>query len=154
MGIGIVAGRGFTEQDRAGAPGVVIINETMARRLFPGENPLGKRLRRGTGAPPLEIIGVARDIKHHDLTETPIPHFVMPALQQGYYGYTNFVARVKGSSADLIPSVRGEMLALDPALQVSGVAPMSEQIGKALSAMRLASTLIGVFGLVALLLAG
>jgi putative ABC transport system permease protein len=154
MGIGIVAGRGFTEQDRAGAPGVVIINETMARRFFPGENPLGKILRRGHGAPPLEIIGVARDIKHHDLTETPNPHFDLPALQQGYNGYTNFIARVKGSAANLIPSVRGEILTLDPTLQTDGVAPMSSQIGSALSALRLASTLIGAFGLVALLLAG
>lgn len=153
MGIGIVAGRGFTEQDRAGAPGVVIINETMARRLFPGENALGKRLRLGTNAPPLEIIGVARDIKHHDLTETPIPHFDLPALQRGYDSYTNFVVRVKGRAADLIPSVRGELLALDSMLSVSGINPMSEQIGKAISGMRLASSLIGVFGLVALLLA-
>jgi predicted permease len=154
MGIGIVAGRGFTEQDRAGAPGVVIINETMARRFFSGENPLGKILRLGPGAPPLEIIGVARDIKHHDLTESPIPHFDLPALQRGYDGHTNFVARVKGRAADLIPSARGEMLALDPTLPVDGLASMSEQIGRALSALRLASTLIGVFGLLALLLAG
>jgi predicted permease len=154
MGIGMVAGRGFTEQDRAGAPGVAIINETMARRLFPGENALGKRLRLGTGAPPLEIIGVARDIKHHDLTETPIPHFDLPALQRDYDGYTNFVVRVKGRAADLIPSVRGELLALDSTLSVSDISPMSEQVGKAISGMRLASTLIGIFGLVALLLAG
>jgi predicted permease len=153
MGIRVVAGRGFTEQDRAGAPGVVIINETMARRFFPGENALGKRLRRGTGAPPLEIIGVARDIKHHDLTEEPIPHFDLPALQQGYGGYTNFVVRVKGRAADLVSTVRDEMLALDPSLPVWDISPMSEQVGKALSGMRLASTLIGVFGLVALLLA-
>ncbi len=153
MGIGIVAGRGFTERDRAGAPGVVIINETMARRFFPGESALGKRLRLGTGAPPLEIIGVARDIKHHDLTETPIPHFDLPALQRDYDSYTNFVVRVKGRAADLVPSVRGEMLALDTSLPANDITPMSEQIGKALSAMRLASTLIGVFGLVALLLA-
>jgi putative ABC transport system permease protein len=153
MGIGIVAGRGFTEQDRAGTPGVVIINETMARRFFSGENSVGKILRLGPGAPPLEIIGVARDIKHHDLTESPIPHFDLPALQRDYDGYTNFVARVKGRAADLIPSARGEMLALDPTLPVDGVASMSELVGHTLSALRLASTLIGVFGLLALLLA-
>ena len=154
MGIGIVAGRGFTEQDRAGAPGVVIVNETMARRLFPGENALGKTLRLGKGAPPLEIIGVARDIKHHDLTETPIPHFDAPALQRSYDGYTNFVVRAKRRAADLIPTVRGELLALDSSLPADNINSMSDQVGKALSAMRLASTLIGVFGLVALLLAG
>src|SRR5262249_40322698 len=154
MGIGIVAGRGFTESDRAGAPGVVIINETMARRFFPGENPLGKIMRLGPGAPPLEIIGVARDIKHHDLTEKPIPHFDLPPLQRGYNAQPSFAARVKGRAADLIPSARGEILALDPGLDVDGVAPMSEQVGRTLSGLRLASTLIGVFGLLALLLAG
>jgi predicted permease len=154
MGIGMVAGRGFTEQDRAGAPGVVIINETMARRFFPGENPLGKVLRLGRGNPPLEIVGVARDIKHHDLTEASIPHFDLPALQRNYDGYTNFVARVKGRATDLIPSARSEMLALDPTLRVDGVTSIFEQLGQSLSALRLASTLIGVFGLVALLLAG
>ncbi len=153
IGIGIVAGRGFIEQDRKGAPGVVIINETMARRFFPGEAALGKILRLGMGAPPLEIIGVASDIKHHDLTETPIPHFDLPALQRDYDGYTNFVVRVKGRAADLVSTVRAEMLALDPSLPASGINPMSEQVGKALSAMRLASTLISVLGLVALLLA-
>jgi predicted permease len=154
MGIRIIAGRGFTEQDRAGAPGVVIINEMMARLFFQGENPLGKILRLGPGAPPLEIIGVARDIKYHDLAETPIPHFDLPALQRDYDGYTNFVARVRGRAAILIPSVRDEMLALDPAFDVDEVATMSESIGRSLSALRLASTLIGVFGLLALLLAG
>jgi ABC-type antimicrobial peptide transport system permease subunit len=133
---------------------VVIINETMARRFFPGENPLGKIMRLGTGATPLEIIGVARDIKHHDLTEAPIPHFDLPALQRGYDGYTNFVVRVKGRATDLIPSARGVLHALDPTLPSDGVATMSELIGHALSALRLASTLIGVFGLVALSLAG
>ncbi len=154
MGIGIVAGRGFTEQDRVGAPGVVIINETMAQRFFPGESALGKRLRLGTGMPLLEIIGIARNIKHHDLTETPIPHFDLPALQRDYDGYTNFVVRAKGSATNLIPGVRRELLALDPLLPMSGISSISEQVGKTLSGIRLASTLIGVFGLVALLLAG
>jgi ABC-type antimicrobial peptide transport system permease subunit len=126
----------------------------MAKRFFPGEDPLGKIMRLGPGAPPLEIIGVARDIKHHDLTEKPIPHFDLPALQRGYDASPSFVARVKVSAANLSPSARVEILALDPALDVDGVAPMSEQVGRALSALRLASTLIGVFGLLALLLAG
>jgi predicted permease len=153
MGIAIAQGRGFTDHDRTGAPGVVIINETMARRLFPGENAIGKKLSLKTGGTPLEVIGVARDVKHHDLTETPIPHFDLPALQRGYDSYTNLVVRVRGQAANLIPSVRTEILALDPTLAVSQIKPMSAQIGNAVAATRLASTLISVFGLVALLLA-
>src|SRR5262249_32094120 len=69
MGIKIVAGRGFTEQDREGTPGVVIINEALAKLLFPGEDALGRRLSLATNGPPLEIVGITRDIKHHELTE-------------------------------------------------------------------------------------
>jgi ABC-type antimicrobial peptide transport system permease subunit len=97
------------------------------------------------------VIGISRDIKHHDLTETPIPHFDLPALQQKYSSYTNFVLRVRGG--DLTPVVRNELMSLDPSLSTEDISPMSEQIGKALSALRLASSLIGVLGAAALMLA-
>ena len=153
MGIKILQGRGFTEQDRAGAPGVVIINETMARRIFPGENAVGKRLRLGTNRPSLEIIGVAGDIKHHELTEAPLPHFDLPSLQRNYNSYTNLLIRTNGSATALIPAVRRELRALDAAAPVFVVKTMAEQIGDALAALKLASTLTGLFGVLALLLA-
>ena len=153
MDITIVQGRGFTDQDRDGSPGVIIINETMAQRLFPGQKALGQRLSLRTGTPTLEIIGIARDVKHHDLTETPIPHFDLPALQRGYASYTNLILRASGSAEDLIPSARGELLTVDPSLETDPIKPMSANIGNALAATRLASTLIAIFGLVALLLA-
>lgn len=153
MGISIVEGRGFTEYDREGSPPVVIINETLAQRLFPGEKALGKRVTLKTNSPGLEIIGITRDVKHHELTETPIPHFDLPALQRGYDSYTTLVLRTKGSPANAIPEVRNLLLGLDPSLDLRDTAPMSTQIGETLAATRLASTLIGIFGLVALLLA-
>jgi predicted permease len=153
MGIEIVQGRGFTDQDREGAPGVVIVNEALAQRLFPGESALGKKLTLGTDKPGLEIVGITRDIKHHDLTEAPLPHFDLPALQRGYSSYTNYVVRTHGSAQDLVPAVRSQMLALDPSLPVKDISPMSAQIDNTLAATRLASTLISIFGLVALLLA-
>lgn len=153
MGIKFVEGRGFTDQDRTGAPGVVIINEALAHLLFPGEDALGRKLSLQTNGPPLEIVGITRDVKHHELTETPLPHFDRPALQSSYDSYTNFIVRTRGRAQDLIPAVRAELLALDPALPVNEIAPMSAQIGATLAATRLASTLIAIFGLVALLLA-
>jgi ABC-type antimicrobial peptide transport system permease subunit len=132
-------------------PSVVIINEAMAQRLFQSEDPVGKKVRSGPGMPPLEIIGVARDIKHHDLTENPTPHF--DRLQREYGRYTNFVVRTRGHAIDLIPLVRRELLALDSSLAVDQIKPMSSQVGNALAAMRLASTLVASFGLLALLLA-
>jgi len=153
MGIRIVEGRGFTDQDRKGTPGVIIINEALAGKLFPTESSLGKRLLLRTNTPALEIVGIAANIKHHDLTEEPIPHFDRPLLQRGYGSYTNFVVRVKSSSVDSISAVRDELRRLDASFPVSGIKTMSEQIAATLAATTLASTLIGVFGLVALLLA-
>src|SRR5262245_15652904 len=153
MGIRIIEGRGFTEQDREGAPAVVIINEAMSRKLFPGENAVGKRLQPGTNAPPVEIVGIAANIKHHDLTEDPIPHFDLPGLQRKPSFYTNIVLRTRGRASDSIAAVRDEIRSIDPSLPVSDVKTMSDQIGNALSAMNLASTLVGIFGLVALMLA-
>ncbi len=153
MGIELVQGRGFTEHDREGAPGVVIINEALAQRLFPGENALGRKLTLKTNGPPLEIVGITRDVKHHELTEPPVPHFDLPALQRGYDSYTNVVVRTRGPAADLIPTVRSELLALDPALPVKDISAVSADIDNTLAATRLASTLISIFGVVALLLA-
>ena len=152
MGIRLAKGRGFTEQDRAGAQRVVIINEAMAHRLFPDEEALGKRLSLGSGAP-LEVVGITQDAKHHDLTESPLPHFDLAALQRGYDSYTNIVVRGNGPGADLIPALRNELQAIDSQLPVSDIKAMSEQIGNTLAPTRLASTLISVFGIVALLLA-
>ena len=153
MGIKITAGRGFTEQDTANAPKVIMINEALAQRLFPGENALGRKLMRNTKGPALEIIGITANSKHHDLTEEPLPHFDLPALQKGYGSYTNIVLRTKNDPADSVAAVRAELLSLDPSLDLSDTAPMSNQISNALAAITLASTLVGVFGFLALLLA-
>ncbi|HEU4434973.1 MAG TPA: FtsX-like permease family protein, partial [Pyrinomonadaceae bacterium] len=154
MGIEMAQGRGFTDQDREGSPGVVVINEALAQRLFPGENALGQKLTLKTNGPPLEIVGITRDVKHHDLTETPLPHFDLPALQRNRYdSYTNVVIRTRGPAEDLIPTVRAELLSVDPAIPAKDISSMSTQIDDTLAATRLASTLISIFGVVALLLA-
>jgi len=153
MGIPLLEGRGFTEQDKTGAPPVVIINEALAQRLFPNQSALGKRLRLKTNSPGLEIIGVTRSVKHHELTENPLPHFDLPAMQRGYDSYTNVVLRVNGNATSTIPEVRNVLLGLDPTLDVKDITLMSSLIDKTLAATRLASTLIGVFGIVAMFLA-
>jgi predicted permease len=153
MGIPFIEGRGFTEHDKSGAPAVVVINEALAQQLFPGQSALGKRLMLKTNSPGMEIIGITRSVKHHELTETPLPHFDLPAMQRGYDSYTNIVLRVDGDAARLIPDLRNVLLGLDSTLDLSDTTVMSSQIDKTLAATRLASTLIGLFGLVAMLLA-
>ncbi len=150
MGIKIVKGRGLIDQDQTEADSLVV-NEALAARLFPGQDALGKRLRSGPGMPLLEIVGIVADIKHHDLTEAPLPHF--DRLRKDYHSYTNFIVRTRGPAGDLVAQARREVLALDPSLTTNQIEPMSSSVGNALAPMRLASTVVGLFGLLALLLA-
>ncbi|MEJ7710082.1 MAG: ABC transporter permease [Pyrinomonadaceae bacterium] len=79
----LLQGRGFNERDNADAPQVVVINETMARHLFPNEDPIGKRFRIGENSTQLrEIIGVARDGKYRTLGESPRDFMFLPQLQR------------------------------------------------------------------------
>jgi len=153
MGMKLLAGRGFTERDREGANPVVVINEALANRLFPGESAIGRRVATKTNGPGMEVVGVIRDVKYHDLTESPLPHFDLPSAQRGYDSYTNLVLRTRGPAVDLIPVVRQQLIALDPTLQVKNISAMSEQIGAALAATRLASSLITLFGGISLMMA-
>jgi predicted permease len=150
MGIRIVKGRGFTNEDQRG-PDVVIINQALAARLFPGQDALGKKVRRGPGMPAMEVVGISEDVKHHDLTETGLPHF--DRVRRDYDSYTNFVMKTRGPAADFIPQVRRELLSLDPSLSTNEIESMADSVGKVLAPMRLASTVVGLFGVLALLLA-
>lgn len=155
MGISLVAGRGFTAQDNRNAPGVAIVNETFARTFFPNQNPLGKRISRGLrGQPWLEIIGVTRDYRLHDLTETAFPHLDLPLLQQADGTFARLIVRTALEPQTLLPAVRKEVLALNPQLTIGTVTTLDDEIKNTMSVARMASTLTSLFGLTALLLAG
>jgi predicted permease len=153
LGIPLVAGRGFTERDNANAPGVVIVNETLARTYFPNQNPLGKRLSLGQGRPWLEIIGVTRDYRLHSLTEAPQPHMDLPALQRNYGSSARLVVRTKLDPLALFPAVRKEAIALNPQVAVDAPTTLYDDLKNTIAAARMASTLTSLFGLTALLLA-
>lgn len=155
LGISVLEGREFTDQDRAGTTPVAVINERLAKRLWPGESAVGKLLSvpfwREPKAP-VQIIGVVRDTKHRSLLEE-MPFLVyLPELQE-YDGRATLVARTAGDPSRLIPAVRGAVAELDRDLPVYAVKTMSEQIESTLWQQRMAARLIGVFGLLALLLA-
>jgi hypothetical protein len=117
------AGRDFTERDTRGAPGAAIVNEALAARLWPGENPLGKRLRRwgyGVG-PPLEVVGVARNVTlTQNFDPKPTPFLYLP-LFQNEPGHVRLHIRAAGNTGGLAPRVRREIRALDQDLPVFGV---------------------------------
>lgn len=154
MGVPIVQGRGFTERDNAQAPGVVIINETLARTYFPNQNPLGKRISLGMrGQPWLEIVGVTRDYRLHNLTEPPTPHLDLPALQHPYGAFARLVVRTKLDPLAVLPAVRKEAVALNAQVSVDTPTTLANDLKDSIAASRMASTLTGLFGLTALLLA-
>lgn len=151
--IPLLAGRGFTERDNADAPGVVIVNETLARTYFPNQNPLGKRISLGNNKPWLEIIGVARDYRLHNLIETPAPHLDLPALQQPYGSFVRLLIRAKVDPLTVYPAIRKAALTLNPQVTMSPPTTLDAEIEGSLAASRMASTLTSLFGLTALLLA-
>ena len=152
MGTQLVQGRDFTAQDDENALLVVIVNETFARRYWPGQDPLGKRLALGSPSEPMrQVIGVVQDGKYTSLTEDPQPYVCRPALQ-AYAGMTTVIARGNAEPQKLLSVIRSEIQQLDPRLPLSG-APMTEKLGLALLPARMAAILFGVFGLLALALA-
>jgi predicted permease len=152
MGTRLIEGRDFTEQDDEKATRVAIVNETFARRFWPGEGALGKRFAiGGPDAPMIEVIGVAEDGKYAGLTEDARP-FVYRPIWQSYSGTSNLIVRSETDLQRLIAGLRNELAALDPQLPVSSKT-MVEHLGFSLFPARIAASALGSFGVLALLLA-
>jgi predicted permease len=115
MRIPLVRGRDFDERDQEGAPGVVIINETMARRYWPRLDALGRRLKMTKDW--LTVVGIAKDVKNRSLSEGPKPFFYLPLLQD-YRSNMILVARTAVDPETMFQSVRAEVAALDPEVPV------------------------------------
>ena len=153
MGTRLVRGRDFAEADREGAPGVVVVNETLARMLWPDEDALGKRLSfEGARGPFLEVVGVARDGKYRSLGDRSRPYVYRP-LMQSYEPKMTLVVRTSGEPAALAGAVRGQLRALDPNLPVAEMRTLAEQFDLSLLPSRVAAWTLGAFGLLALALA-
>ncbi|HEY9225986.1 MAG TPA: ABC transporter permease [Gemmatimonadaceae bacterium] len=155
LGISLRSGRSFTSADRAGATAVVIVNESMARRFWPNESPLGKRLRVGdAGGNELTIVGVVADVRYRDLT-TPLattePDIYYP-LAQRPAGALQIALRSDGASENLTSAVRRELLAVDPAIPVFGIQSMESMLAQQTARSRFASSVLTVFGVAALIL--
>src|SRR5439155_14875981 len=126
MEIPILRGRGLSAQDREGAARVAIVNETLAERFWPWQDPIGKRLFQDNNSS-LEIIGVCKAAKYHSLTEGPTPFVYLPLLQN-YTPSLTFHVRTRSAPTALVHTLRQEMLALDSALAVFDVKTMNEHL--------------------------
>ena len=147
MRIPLIAGRPFSERDGPTMPRAVIINETLAHRLWPDSSALGRQLGEGS-----EVIGVVRDGKYRTLGERPRP-FLYTSLGQDRRGTQTLVARTEGDPRPLLSAIRNAIRELDPRVPVSNARTLTETVGDALFLRRAAAGLLGFFGALGLLLA-
>jgi macrolide transport system ATP-binding/permease protein len=149
----IVAGRPFNDGDRADAPRVAIINETMARQFWPNETAVGKTFHsRNSEGPVFQIVGISADHKVTTVGEPPTP-FLHIARRQQPNSYSAVIARTRGDAAALLRDMRKEIHALEPTLAFIENQTMEEEVGMTLFPVRASAWLIGAIGLVAMMLA-
>lgn len=149
--IPIVAGRDVNTSDVRDSAPVVLINQTLAQREWPGQDPIGQHMRVGADGSWMTIVGVVGDVRHMGPATAPRPEFYQPYTQRSF-SFMAFVVRTRHDPASVASSIRSEILQMDPAQPISNVASMDEHVDRALSRPRFMSTLIGVFGALALAL--
>jgi predicted permease len=149
--IPLVRGRAVGDEDRRGAPSAAVVNETLARQLWPGSDALGRILRFDEGYT-VQVIGVARDAKYDDATEDPRPFLYLSLAQHAQLDRETVIVRTAGSSALATPLVQAHIRALDPALPVFDVRPFETVLRDRADKQRGISALFAGFGLLALLL--
>lgn len=158
LGMRLLAGRGFTGEERADTPRVAILSESGARRVFPGRDPIGLRFRLGAPTrPEVEVIGLVGDVRLRDLTTdigTPRaePDVFFPYTQNP--GRAIFVAVRAAGAAPTAQVLQEAVSSIDPALPVHGVEQLSASTGRQTANARFTSAIMGAFSLATLLLAG
>jgi predicted permease len=154
IGLALARGREFTDADRPGAPGAAVVNETFAARFWPGQNPVGRRISvNGPEGPWLDVVGVARDAKMVSLSDPQPPLVFVPLLQHPRTELTLHV-RTAGDPAMLVSLVRQVVRDVAPDLPVTDASSMAGYLSGGLLPQRIAATLLGLFGLLGLSLAG
>ena len=153
MQIPLRQGRVFTGADREGAPLVVVINEAMAREYWPGESPIGKRVRMGFPERlSREIVGVVGDVRQTALEAETSPAVYLP-LPQYPYPFLSVVVRTGGEPTSLASALRRELRAVEPTRALANIRSLPEVLGASLAQRRFTATLVGTCALVALILA-
>ncbi len=150
MGIPVLRGRPFSETDGPEDAPVGLINETMARILWPGQDPVGKEILL-FGNQPFEVVGVVGDVRQHGLERDPLPEMYRPFKQYSWPGLTLMV-RGAGGAAALAPALRQAVWNADPNVPVPSIQDLSTVLHDSLARPRLFAQLLGAFGVLALLL--
>ncbi|HLN58437.1 MAG TPA: ABC transporter permease [Thermoanaerobaculia bacterium] len=152
LGIRLLQGRLLTARDGAQSPKVCVISQTFARRHFPGANPIGQRLLFGfKQSVQREIVGVVADVRRDGLGVVSRPEMYVPFAQEPWWA-AYVVIRTSGDPMRLAAVVRNEVGALDPTLPIESVQPMAQIVSESVAQPRFRTTLLGLFGALALLL--
>jgi predicted permease len=168
VGQRIVRGRNFAESDSGSSRPVAIVNESLVRKYFPNEDPIGKHFGMDNSryAGTFEIVGVARDAKYNDPDQPAKPMFFVPLEQSVHYAdvdiqrneiQTHFVRSIqlleRGETRNLEPQLRKALADIDPNLTIITVQSMNEQVASNFDQQRMVAQLAGTFGFIAMLLA-
>jgi len=157
LGIPLLQGRSFSEDDHAKAPPVTVIDETMARRYFPGGDAIGKRIHAGGFGPEdpwITIVGVVGNVKYNGLGAEISPTFYVPYEQNGWWGDHMYLAlRSSSEPLTLVAAVRRVVQEMDPGLPLANVRTGEELVAAAAGRTRFQTALVALFALLALLLA-
>lgn len=151
MGIPLKAGRDFTERDTKGALNVIILNETAARTLFPGQDPLGQIVL--ADQPERTVVGVVGDVRHMTLEEGSGNEFYIPMRQTQDYGVVDLVVRSSLPTTELAPRLREALRPIEPNLPISNLRTMQTVVDRAASPRQFVVILLGGFAAFALILA-
>jgi len=149
FGIGLVRGRYFTVADRAGTPGVAIVNETLASRYWPGQDPIGQHIEMLLTKMNLEIVGVVRDVKPFRPGEVAKAEVYWPFAQFPRWG-VQFIVRTSADPAAAIPALRARLEQFDPDMTVGQIRTMEQHVQRQLVDPRFNMTLAMIFAAVAL----
>jgi len=156
-GVELLAGRVFTQEDGPTTEPVVVVDETLARKAWPGGSPLGRRLRAdpsSTGAPTgwATVVGVVRHVRHRSLLERLNEQVYFP-LSQAFRNPVAYLVRTSGDPAALAPAVRAAVRGADPGLPIYELRPLAAYLERARAVARFTAVLVGAFAGAALLLA-
>lgn len=153
LGIQLIEGRMFTASDLDGAPPVLLINQTLARTFYPGQSPIGKRIRPGFDGPWRTVVGVVADVRNAGLDRPAATELYFPLHQTTFALGATVVARAADNPSGLVNTIRTAVRDIDPVLPVSNVRLMDDVIARAQARPRFLTLLIGLFSAVALALA-
>jgi predicted permease len=153
LGIPLRRGRAFTADDRLGTDPVVVVDENLARRYWPGQDPVGKRMRQGQAAPWATIVGVVGHVTHSDLVGETDKGTVYRCLYQRAMPGTSLVVRLRAGAAASPGLMTEAVQGLDPTLPVQRVSSMEERVAASLAPRRFVMRLLAFFAVVALLMA-